>query len=95
MTVWTREHIVDMLKTGVCEVTFTKIDGSRRVMPCTLNAQIIPPAPPAKVLAEGEVPRVKKSNPDNVSVWCTDKQEWRSFKIANLTDIKVLHEEKA
>ena len=84
-----REQLVNMLRTGVCEVTFTKVDGSVRVMPCTLDPVIVPPAPAPRVLAEGEVPRVKKSNPDTLSVWCTDKNEWRSFKVANVTSVRT------
>ena len=82
-----REQLVDLLKQGVCEVTFTKVDGSQRIMPCTLDPAIIPPAPAPKVLVEGETARVRKTNPDNLSVWCTDKQEWRSFRIANVTGV--------
>jgi hypothetical protein len=29
-------------------------------------------------------------NDTNLSVWCTDKAEWRSFKVANVTEVKVL-----
>jgi hypothetical protein len=56
-------------------------------MPCTIDPRIVPPLPDPRVLAEGETARVKKSNPDNMSVWCTDKNEWRSFKLANVTEI--------
>ena len=82
-----REVIADLLRHGVYEVTFTKVNGELRTMPCTLDSKIVPPAPEPKLLAEGEQPRVKKSNPDNMSVWCTDKNEWRSFKLANVTQI--------
>ena len=85
-----REQLTDMLRTGVCEVTFTKIDGSVRVMPCTLDPAVVPPAPAPKVLAEGEVAKPRKSNPDNISAWCTDKQEWRSFKVANVTSVQAM-----
>jgi hypothetical protein len=75
------ETIGDLLRANHCEVTFTKVDGSQRVMPCTLK--------------EGSFPIVestgtKAKNPNVYSVWCTDKQEWRSFKIMNVTQITVL-----
>jgi hypothetical protein len=85
-----RSVIADLLRQGVCEVTFTKVNGELRTMPCTLDATIVPPAPEPKVLAEGEQPRAKKANPDNMSVWCTDKNEWRSFKLANVTEISKI-----
>jgi hypothetical protein len=80
-----KDLIVPLLQQGICEVTFTKVNGELRTMPCTLNSAIIPPAPAPKILAEGEVARTKKPNADNLSVWCTDKNEWRSFKLANVT----------
>ncbi len=83
-----RSILADLLRQGICEITFTKVNGELRTMPCTLDSKIVPPAPEHKVLAEGEQPRVKKANPDNMSVWCTDKNEWRSFKLVNVTEIK-------
>lgn len=75
------ETIGDLLHNHTCEVTFTKVDGTQRVMPCTLK--------------EGSFPIVestgtKAKNPNVYSVWCTDKLEWRSFKIMNVTRITVL-----
>jgi hypothetical protein len=88
MTIITREQLSELLHTGECVVEFTKINGEIRSMPCTLKAEIIPPAP-VKVLAEGEVPKVKKENPEVMSVWCLDKKEWRSFRIANVISAKA------
>ena len=34
--------------------------------------------------------RTRKVNLDNLSVWCTDKNEWRSFKIANVTRVEQI-----
>jgi hypothetical protein len=82
-----RNILVGLLRQGVCKVTFIKVNGELRTMPCTLDPAIVPPMPSPKLLAEGEVPRVKKSNSDNMSVWCTDKNEWRSFKLVNVTEI--------
>jgi hypothetical protein len=88
MTTLTREQLSDLLHTGECVVEFTKINGESRLMPCTLSESLIPPAP-IKVFAEGEVPKVKKENPEVMSVWCLDKKEWRSFRIANVISAKV------
>jgi len=89
MTTITREQLSELLRTGECVVEFTKVNGEVRTMPCTLDPQIVPPAPESKVLAEGEVAKVKKENPDVMSVWCLDKKEWRSFRIANVISAKV------
>lgn len=74
----------------IVEVTFTKVDGSIRVMPCSLDSSVVPPAPAPKVLAECEVPKIKKHNPNTMSVFCTDKAEWRSFRIDNVVSAKAL-----
>jgi hypothetical protein len=89
MTTITREQLSDLLHSGECVVEFTKVNGEVRTMPCTLKAELVPPAPEPKVLAEGEVPKVKKENPAVMNVWCLDKKEWRSFRIANLISAKA------
>jgi hypothetical protein len=88
MTIITREQLSELLHTSECMVEFTKVNGEVRSMPCTLKAELIPPAP-VKVLAEGEVSKVKKENPEVMSVWCLDKKEWRSFRIANVISAKA------
>ena len=75
----TRDEIILMLEQGICTVTFTKVNGDLRHMPCTLKADLLP---------ETKSEKKKKVNHDNLSVWCTDKKEWRSFKISNVLDVK-------
>jgi len=83
----TKEEIVAMLQAGVCEVTFTKVNGEIRQMPCTLKGELLPAVDANKLHEE----KTRKSNPDNLSVWCTDKNEWRSFKVANVQQITPIH----
>jgi hypothetical protein len=78
-----KEEIVALLVTGIYEVTFTKVNGEVRQMPCTLKSELLPPVDSNKLNEE----KTRKQNPDNISVWCTDKNEWRSFKIANVQKI--------
>jgi hypothetical protein len=78
----TRDEIVSLLQTGVCEVTFTKINGELRQMPCTLKTELLP-----VVDNKLNERKARKSKEDNLSVWCTDKNEWRSFRIANVQKI--------
>ena len=71
-----------VLTKNVCDVTFTKVNGETRTMPCTLKSSSLPPAP---------VKESKKApNPDTLSVWCVDKKEWRSFRVMNVTEVRVL-----
>jgi hypothetical protein len=85
MTTLTRDQLTELLHTGECVVEFTKVNGELRTMPCTLKAELIPPAP----VVEGKTPKEKKLNSDVLSVWCLDKKSWRSFRVANVISAKV------
>jgi hypothetical protein len=90
-----RRDLAEMLHKGVCEVTFTKVNGETRTMPCTLSEAIIPPALVHVTNTDNPIdfPQVKKEkkvNPEVMSAWCTDKKEWRSFRVMNVTDIKAV-----
>lgn len=74
-------EIRELLYKGVYEVTFTKVNGEIRTMSCTLDSNLLPPQP----LKEFHETRVYK--PETLSVWCLDKMEWRSFRVANVTKI--------
>jgi hypothetical protein len=74
--------IKGLLQEHVCEVTFTKVDGSIRIMPCTLKPGSFP------VVESAGTNRPKKD--DNLSVWCTDQEAWRSFKLMNVTQIRTV-----
>ena len=71
-----------LLSNGVYEITFTKVNGETRVMPCTLDAGQLPPI----TVKENKTTKERKT--DTMSVWCLDKNEWRSFKVMNVTEIK-------
>jgi hypothetical protein len=80
---YTKDQIKDMLKESICTVTFAKANSDEiRVMPCTLNPEIIPTAPTKNTSA-----RTKKPNQEVLSVWCTDKNAWRSFRIENVIEV--------
>lgn len=78
-------YLRSVLKDHDCAVTFTKVDGTVRTMPCTLRTE----AMPARVVTE-EHQTTKLYKPDTLSVWCLDKSEWRSFRVMNVTDIEIL-----
>jgi hypothetical protein len=79
-----KQEIIDLLQQGVCNVTFTKVNGETRTMPSTLKSDLLP-AFNIEQLREDK--KTRRVNEDNVSVWCTDKQQWRSFKVANVTEV--------
>jgi hypothetical protein len=82
----TKEEIIELLQSGVYEVTFTKVNGEVRKMPCTLKSELLPVVD--NKLNEG---KTRKQNPENLSVWCIDKNEWRSFKISNVQQIAPVY----
>lgn len=81
-----REEILSQLRNGVCEVTFKKVNGDERVMPCTLKPELLPEQNQKELTFE----TVKERKGDAISVWCTDANAWRSFKMANFISIKKL-----
>lgn len=81
-----RNHeLRNLLSKHDCEVTFTKLDGTVRTMPCTLRTE----AMPARVVTE-EYQTTRPYKPETLSVWCLDKSEWRAFKVANVKEVRVL-----
>jgi len=74
----------ELLINNECQVIFTKVDGTKRVMPCTLDPKRLPTA---KVT---ESKKEKTVNDQVMSVFCTDKNEWRSFRIMNAEEIRVI-----
>lgn len=78
-----RHEIVSKLSQGIHLVTFTKVDGTERTMPCTLDPTLLPVV---EITEEKKVPR--KLNAETLRVFVTDIQEWRSFRIENLKNIE-------
>jgi len=74
-----------MLKVTDMTVTFTKKDGTERVMKCTLKPDVLPVVE-TKPLAEGKQPR--KESTTSIRVFDLDKQEWRSFTTKKVTRVE-------
>lgn len=70
-----RTNLVENLHRGICEVVFTKADGTERTMKCTLSKSHLPPDTRQTLTEDG--PR----NPNIVNVWDTEANGWRSFAI--------------
>lgn len=85
MTIFTRDGLIDLLRHNVVSVTFTKVNGEERVMRCTLQANYIPNA----LTQNGELIVEKKTNSNNVSVWDTETQGWRSFRVNSVKSVSV------
>ena len=77
------EWLKGMLHVGPATVTFTKADGTERVMNCTLEADKLPKVE----LKEGAKPR--KESTTSMRVFDLEKNEWRSFTIKKVKQVNI------
>lgn len=73
-----REWLKNLLTETEVEITFTKKDGTERVMNCTLQEDILPET----------VGTNKASNNDALAVFDVDKEDWRSFRWDSIKSVK-------
>lgn len=80
------DKVLDQLRSNVLQVTFSKVNGEQRVMPCTLQTDYMPE------LSESKVNQVKdfSVNKSVIRAFAIDKQSWRSFRVDNITAIEVI-----
>jgi len=75
-----RERIREQLQIGTSIVEFTKVDGTKSIMECTLDPALLPPADPA-------VTSTRPGQNHLLHVYAVDRQGWRSFLVNNVTRI--------
>ena len=80
-TVEGRKWLISMLAMGPATITFTKSDGSERVMNCTLQENVA-------VKVEKKTDRVKTVNEDVLPVYDLDAKGWRSFRLDSIKQVK-------
>ena len=81
---WSKDELKNMLEGDVLTITFDKIDGNERVMKCTLLAEYLPVKDTAKLLVEQNN---RKENSDTLSVWDTEVNGWRSFRVDSVRKV--------
>ena len=87
-----REYLTALLHEGEVKVTFTKVNGEVRVMPCSLKESLLPvlhetnTENPIDILTPK---KERKENPEIIRVFCTDKQAWRSFRIDSVLGVEA------
>ena len=79
------EWLNSMLRVSEATITFTKVDGTERVMKCTLE----PAKLPVVELKEGAKPRKETVSTKALRVFDLEKNEWRSFTIKNIKRIEL------
>ena len=75
-----KDWLLGLLRSEIVELTFTKKDGTERIMTCTLAEQKIP--------AENAPKGVERAKSDEaVAVFDLENNGWRSFRWDSLTNI--------
>ena len=85
---FTKEEISSELQKGVATVSFTKVDGSTRIMECTLSGKHMP----VEDMPVKKTERVKKPNYATLSVWVVNAIGWRSFRIEYVFKVETPQE---
>lgn len=84
---YTRENLMSDLKLHTCEVRFTKVNGEKRVMHCTLRSDLLPPATnTAKLEEEHE----KHRDTGTLAVWDLQNNGWRSFRVDSVEYAQII-----
>jgi hypothetical protein len=83
-----QDWLKSILNDGVATVTFTKSDGTERVMKCTLDRKLVP-----NYDERGEVKRIieqiRTVSPDVLPVYDVEAQGWRSFRWDSIKDVTI------
>ena len=76
----TRDELIKLLQKEIVEVTFTKLNGDERIMPCTLVKSFFPD--PKK--------EATQKNDKVIAVWAIESKGFRSFRYDRVKSIKLL-----
>ena len=85
----TRDQMIDALRYGMCNVTFTKKNGETRVMPCTLNYDLIPEQHRPKG-GEASLTEGVEATISAIRVYAPESDGWRSFIVDNVQDFTIV-----
>lgn len=78
-----KSNIQNLLRAWEAKITFTKKDGTERVMHCTLKEGVVVPH-------EKTTDRVKEPKDDLLPVWDIEAQGWRTITVPNITVVEVI-----
>jgi hypothetical protein len=76
----TKEELSKKLQKKSLSITFTKVDGSERVMNCTLEEKFLP-------VVESKSTKKRLENQGVISVFDLDKQAWRSIRLDSIKSV--------
>jgi hypothetical protein len=85
----TKEDLKNLLEQNVLTVDFTKLNGDKRVMTCTLRGDMKPPATKTDTMSQKKVREVSN---EVVSVWDVNAKGWRSFRYERVNAVDIVNE---
>jgi hypothetical protein len=85
-----RDTLLKDLQEQVVKVTFTKVNGEKRVMKCTLMSKHLPPNIDKNYLLSEHK---KQENLQTLAVWDMENNGWRSFRIETVEYVESMHHE--
>lgn len=83
----TKQQLMEMLQKEVVEVTFLKLDGEERKMPCTLVPSMLPPAKKDDPLTQK---KVREISDKVIAVWAIESKGFRSFRYDRVKAVKII-----
>ena len=86
----TREELYKLLQTEVAVVTFKKLNGEERKMPCTLIENFLPPAKKDDPMSQK---KVREISDKVVAAWAIESKGFRSFRYDRVTNVEVIAKE--
>ena len=87
---YNRDDILRDLRDNVIEVTFTKVDGTDRVMRCTLKPTILPESFRQNLDEQKQEKEFHQTNPDVIAAWDVQKGGWRSFRVDSVQYLQII-----
>lgn len=80
----TKQELKEVFSKNIVNITFKKVDGTERVMKCTLDPNFLP-------VQETKSSSKKKAENDNVlPVWNLEEQAFRSFRVDSLISYETV-----
>ena len=85
----TKVDLKNLLEQNVVVVDFTKLNGDKRVMTCTLREDMKPRATKDDAMSQKAVREVSDAV---VSVWDVNAKGWRSFRYDRINAVNIVEE---
>ena len=85
----TRTDLQNLLTQNVLVVDFTKLNGDKRVMTCTLREDMKPRATKDDAMSQKKVREISE---EVVSAWDVNAKGWRSFRYNRINNVNIVDE---